>query len=117
MFSEGDTIEAAEKYENAIKYNKEDWYIEVDLVDSLGACMLLNDQISESLKKFVWLLQTLTEYNVKDAETKYQLCNNLVCVLDPQTEEEVDYRDALLNQLKSDADVLEYAMHYLDDLL
>ena len=117
LFSEGDTIEAAEKYENAIKYNKEDWYTEVDLVDSLGACMLLNDQISESLKKFVWLLQTLTEYNVKDAETKYQLCNNLVCVLDPQTEEEVDYRDALLNQLKSDADVLEYAMHYLDDLL
>lgn len=117
LFEEGNPIEALTKYENAIKYNTEDWYIEVDLVDSIAACMLLNGQISESLQKFAWLLRTLTEYNVRDAETKYQLCNNLVCVLEPDTEKEIEYKEALLDLVKDDATVLTYTIHYLDDLL
>lgn len=79
--------------------------------------MLLNGQISESLQKFAWLLRTLTEYNVRDAETKYQLCNNLVCVLEPDTEKEIEYKEALLDLVKDDATVLTYTIHYLDDLL
>lgn len=62
--------------------------------------MLLNNQIPESLQESVWLLHTLAEYNVRDAKTIYTLCNNLVCVFDAKTEEEVDYREALLNLKK-----------------
>lgn len=117
LFSEGNTIEAAKNFENAIKCNNEDWYLNVDLVDSLAACMLLNNQIPESLQEFARLLQILTKQNVSDAETKYTLCNNLACVLDAKTEEEFDYREALLNLVESDTDVLAYTLHYLDDLL
>ena len=116
LFSEGNYSGAIFKYENALKYNKEDWYIQVDLVDSLAACMWLNGQIEESLEKFAWLLQTLAEGDIKDAETKYQLCNNLVCVLDPYTEEEIEYKEALLDLVKDDATVLTYTIHYLDNL-
>lgn len=115
LFSRGKPAEALPRYQNALKYNKEDWYIEVELVDSVGACMLLVGQIEESLKKFVWLLQTLDEYHVKDDETKYQLCKNLVCVLDPVSEEEIEYKEALLDMIRNEQTVFEYATHYLDN--
>lgn len=117
LFSEGNPSGALSKYENALKYNKEDWYIQVDLVDSIAACMWLNGQIDESLQKFAWLLRMLAEDDVKDAESKYKLCNNLVCILDPDTEKEIEYKEALLDLLKEDATVLAFTLHYLDDLL
>lgn len=116
LFSEGNPSGALLKYENALNYNKEDWYIQVDLIDSIAACMWLNGQIDESLQKFAWLLRTLAEDDIKDTESKYQLCNNLVCVLDADTEEEIKYKEVLLNLIKDDAAVLTYAIHYLDDL-
>ena len=116
LFSEGNPSEALSKYECAAKYNKDDWYIQVDLDDSIAACMLLIGQVDESLQKFAWLLRTLAEDDVKDAETKYQLCINLVCVLDPGTDEEIEYKEALFNLIKDDDTVLDYTLHYLDDL-
>lgn len=89
LFSEGSFNEALSKYENALKCNTEDWYIQVDVVDSIAACIMLNGQTDESLQKFAWLLRTLAEDDIKDAETKFHLCNNLVCVLDSDTEEEI----------------------------
>ena len=53
-----------------------------------------------SLQESAWLLHILAECNVRDAKTIYILCNNLVCVLDAMTEEEVDCRETLLNQEK-----------------
>ena len=117
LFSEGNPCGALVKYENAFNYNKEDWYIQIDLVDSIAACMWLTGQIDESLQKFVWLLRTLAKDGIKDAESKYQLCNNLVCVLDPDTEEGIKYKEVLLDLVKDDPVVLTYAIHYLDDLL
>lgn len=110
-------IEPVSKYESALKYNTEDWYIEVDLIDSIAACMMLIGQTDESLQKFAWLLQTLAEDDVKDAETKFQLCNNLACVLNSETEEEIEYKESLFDLVKDDAAVLSYAIHYLDDWL
>lgn len=117
LFSENKLQEAIEKYRNALKYNKEDWYIEVDVVDSLAACLLLDGQIQESLDKFAWLLRTLEEYQVKDDETKYQLCNNLICILDPESEDEIQYKETLLDAIRDTPSVLEYAEHYLDNLI
>lgn len=65
----------------------------------------------------IWLLQTLAEDDVKDAETKFQLCNNLACVLNSETEEEIEYKESLFDLVKDDAAVLSYAIHYLDDWL
>lgn len=117
LFSEMNPGEALSKYESALKYNTEDWYIEVDLIDSIAACMMLIGQTDESLQKFAWLLQTLAEDDVKDAETKFQLCNNLACVLNSETEEEIEYKESLFDLVKDDAAVLSYAIHYLDDWL
>lgn len=115
LFSEMKPDEALSKYENALKYNTEDWYINVDLTDSIAACMMLNGQTDESLQKFAWLLRTLSEENIKDSETKFQICNNLLCVLDSATEEDIEYKESLLNLIKDDAEVFSYAIHYLDD--
>ena len=117
LFSEGNPAEALTKYENAIRLNSEDWYIQVDIVDSSAACMLLIGKVDESLHKFAWLLRTLAEDNIKDTDTKYQLCNNLVCILDPVSDEEIKYKNALLDLVKDDTAVHTYAIHYLDDLL
>ena len=51
------------------------------------------------------------------AETKFQLCNNLACVLNSETEEEIEYKESLFDLVKDDAAVLSYAIHYLDDWL
>ena len=59
----------------------------------------------------------LAEDDVKDAETKFQLCNNLACVLNSETEEEIEYKESLFDLVKDDAAVLSYAIHYLDDWL
>lgn len=117
LLSEGNHRGALSKYESAIKYNKDDWYIQVDLVDSIAACMWLSGRVYESLQKFAWLLRTLVEYDVRDAETKYQLCNNLACVLEPDTEKEIEYKEALLDLVKDNPTVFSYTIHYLDDLL
>lgn len=117
LFSEGNHSEALSKYEDALKYNKEDWYIQINLVDSIAACMRLNGQSDESLQKFAWLLRMLAEDDIKDAESKYQLCNNLACILNPDTEKEIEYREALLELVKNDATALNYTVHYLDDVL
>ena len=90
----------------------EDWYIQVDLIDSIAACMMMNGQTDESLQEFAWLLWTLAEDDIKDAEIKFQLCNNLVCVLDSDPEEEIEYKESLFDLVKDDVTVLSYAIHY-----
>jgi len=117
LFGEGNIIDALDKYENAIKYNEEDWYIEIEVVDCIAACMLLSGQISQSLQKFVWLLRTLAENNVGDIETKYQICSNLACILSSEGEKELEYKLALFELIEDDISVHDYAMHYLDDLV
>lgn len=117
LFSEMNPSEALSKYESALKYNTEDWYIEVDLIDSIAACMMLIGQTDESLQKFAGLLQILAEDAVKDAETKFQLCSNLACILNSETDEEIKYKESLFDLVKDDATVLSYAIHYWDDWL
>lgn len=117
LFSEMNPSEALSKYESALKYNTEDWYIEVDLIDSIAACMMLIGQTDESLQKFAGLLQILAEDAVKDAETKFQLCSNLACILNSETDEEIKYKKSLFDLVKDDATVLSYAIHYWDDWL
>lgn len=112
LFSEMIPGEALSKCESALKYNTEDWYIQVDLIDSIAACMMMNGQTDESLQEFAWLLWTLAEDDIKDAEIKFQLCNNLVCVLDSDPEEEIEYKESLFDLVKDDVTVLSYAIHY-----
>ena len=117
LFSETNHGAALSKYESALRYNTEDWYLHVELMDSIAACMMLNGQTDESLQKFAWLLRVLSEHDIKDAETKYHLCKNLTCVLDSDTKEEIEYKESLFDLVKDDASVFSFTIHYLDDLL
>lgn len=73
---------------------------------------VLNDIISLTAHLTIMIV-----FIAKDAETKFQLCNNLACVLNSETEEEIEYKESLFDLVKDDAAVLSYAIHYLDDWL
>lgn len=113
LFSEGNIVDALLDYELAEKYNKEDFYVAVDIIDSIAACLVLSSRIDEGIKKFKELLELLVEYNVTDEETKYHLCNNLFCILDASSDDEMEWKRMLMCKIESRPDLTEYAEHFL----
>lgn len=116
LFSEGNAQDALEDYEKAKKYNSEDFYVLVDVIDSMAACLILCKRIEEGVARFIELLKLLAEYNVTDAETKYQLCSNLLCILDAESDEEIKMKEMLMGQIEGDIIITEYVENYLRDL-
>ena len=58
----------------------------------------------------------MTKYEITDPEVKYQFCNNLLCILDAESEEEVMLKENLLDHIQKDEPVKEYAHTFLTDL-
>lgn len=62
FFSENNAADALEHYVLAEKFNAEDFYVEVDVLDSVAACLLLLDKPEEGIQKFKELLEILVKY-------------------------------------------------------
>lgn len=116
LFSEGKISEALENYLLADENISEDFYLKIDVLDSIAACHILNSQTEEGLAEFEELLKLLTKYDITDPEVKYQLCNNLLCILDAESEEEVLMKESLLDRIQEDEPVKEYVHTFLTDL-
>lgn len=116
LFSEGDVAPALENYLKSADNITEDFYLMVDVLDSIGACQLLNQDVNQALEYFERLLRMLAEYHVTDSETKFQHCNNLLCILDAESEDEVEMRNLLIDRVKDSADVLEYVNNFFTEL-
>lgn len=116
LFSEGNIQSALEDYEKAKKYYPEDFYVLVDIMDGMAACLILCQRVDEGIAGFKELLELLVEYNVTDAETKYRLCNNLFCILDAASDEEMELKKMLMEQIEKDVAVTEYVDNYLRDV-
>lgn len=66
FFSENNAADALEHYVLAEKFNAEDFYVEVDVLDSVAACLLLLDKPEEGIQKFKELLEILVKYKAND---------------------------------------------------
>ena len=88
----------------------------VDVLDSIGACQILNHDINQALEYFERLLRMLTEYHATDSDTKFHLCNNLSCILEAKTEDEVKMKDLIVDRVKDSVEVLEYVNNFFTDL-
>ena len=49
----------------------------------------------------------------KDTEAKFQLCNNLFCIIDAESEEEIELREMLMEQIKDEPATVEYVHNFL----
>lgn len=58
----------------------------------------------------------MTKYDITDPEVKYQFCNNLLCILDAESEEEMMLRESLIDRIQEDEPVKEYVHTFLTDL-
>lgn len=116
LFSEGSISEALDNYEKSAENITEDFYLTVDVLDSIAACKILNNQTEEGLSDLERLVRILTEYKATDSETKFQLCNNLFCILDAESEEEKELREKLVERIKGDVSVEEYVHNFLTDV-
>lgn len=75
FFSENNAADALEHYVLAEKFNAEDFYVEVDVLDSVAACLLLLDKPEEGIQKFKELLEILVKYRKLDSHLyKYVGC-------------------------------------------
>lgn len=113
FFSENNAADALEHYVLAEKFNAEDFYVEVDVLDSVAACLLLLDKPEEGIQKFKELLEILVKYKANDTEAKFQLCNNLFCIIDAESEEEIELREMLMEQIKDEPATVEYVHNFL----
>ena len=116
FFSKGKILVAVEYYQKAMIYITEDFYLMVDTMDNMAACLLLNQQIDEGIDEFKRLLEILVEYNVKDDETKFQLCNNLLCILDAVSEDELKWKNRLMEQIKGEEVIMEYVNNFFRNM-
>ena len=105
-----------ENYLLADENISEDFYLKIDVLDSIAACHILNSQTEEGLAEFEELLKLLTKYDITDPEVKYQFCNNLLCILDAESEEEVMLKESLLDRIQKDEPVKEYVHTFLTNL-
>lgn len=108
QYVKGNIEVAIENFELAAKYVKEDFYLKMTLWDSIAALNYMIDRDEEGLKWFVELLKSLTEQQVYDDETKFDLCENLANVLEAKEPHEKKIKSAILEKLKSNRDVIEY---------
>ena len=113
LFEEGDVKNALLHYEAAQSYNSEDFYIEVEIIDSIAACLLLNGRIEEGIQKLVSLLHILVQFNVQDDNTKFDLCRNLACIIDSNSEEEKLWKEKLMNSIRDESALVEYVHNYI----
>ncbi len=113
LFSEGNIADALENYKKSLEYNSEDFYLEIDVMDSIGACLVLSNRTDEAIEKFIDLLKLLTEYNITDDETKFKLCNNLLCIIDANSEEEKELKSMLIERIGNDKNVLGYVNNFV----
>lgn len=112
FFSQGEIPAALANYEKAIEYNTEDLYIQVDIMDSFAACLLLNRQTEQGILRLKELLELLVEYDMTDSETKYQLCSNLRCILEGESEDERQWKALLTEQIAGNKTLVEYVNNF-----
>lgn len=112
FFSQGEIPAALANYEKAIEYNTEDLYIQVDVMDSFAACLLLDHQTEQGILKLKELLELLVEYDMTDSETKYQLCSNLRCILEAESEDERQWKALLTEQIDGNKALVEYVNNF-----
>lgn len=70
-------------------------------------------QVPEGIQKFKELLEILVKYKANDTEAKFQLCNNLFCIIDAESEEEIELREMLMEQIKDEPATVEYVHNFL----
>jgi tetratricopeptide (TPR) repeat protein len=112
LFSRGEIIIALNDYQKAAEYITEDFYMMVDVIDRIAACLLMSQQVEDGIQTFKKLLNMLVEYNATDTETKFQICNNLFCLLDAESDDELEWRKMLIEQIKDDSAVMEYVNNF-----
>lgn len=108
LLSEGLPQEALNDFKTSLACEVDDFYILIDVLDSLAACEFLCGNYEASAESFVRVIQLLAEHNATDAESKYVLCNNLLCVLDAQSGEELSMKRTLLAAIDSEQNLVEY---------
>ncbi len=113
LFEEGDVKNALLHYDIAQTYNAEDFYIEVEIIDSMAACLLLGGRIDEGIQKLVSLLRILVQFNAHDDETKFDLCRNLACVIEANSEEEKLWKEKLMNSIRDEVTLVDYVHNYI----
>lgn len=78
--------------------------------------------IEKKLRKNFWQrllgymklwMSTGTTHKANDTEAKFQLCNNLFCIIDAESEEEIELREMLMEQIKDEPATVEYVHNFL----
>lgn len=113
LFSEGDIEEAIAHYENALRDNAEDLYMQIGILDKMSACLLLSKRTEEGIEGYKKLLDLLVENTITDEATKTQLCNNLNIILHAESEWEKDIRQLLLERIQGESKLISY-VHTFD---
>mgnify|MGYP003299645991 CR=1 FL=1 len=113
LFSEGEINTALDNYRKADEYINEDFYLKVDILDSIAACLLLSKKTSDGIQAFKELIDLLITFNATDSHTKFQLCNNLFCILDASSEDEIEWKNMLLKEIESNSKAVEYVNSFL----
>lgn len=113
LFSEGEFNIALYNYRKSDEYISEDFYLKVDVLDSIAACLLLNKEICEGIQTFKELIDLLVTYNATDSHTKFQLCNNLFCILDASSDDEIEWKKMLLKKFENNPKAIEYINNFL----
>lgn len=108
QYIKGNIADAIDSFELAAQYVKEDFYLKMTLWDSITALNLMIDRNEEGLNWFVKLLEALTEQEVYDDETKFDLCENLSNILEAKEPHEKEIKAAMLEKVKTNPNVLRY---------
>lgn len=112
LMAEGDFENAVELFIEAKDNVTDDFYTFVDLLDSIGACHIVLGNVEEGVAWFDVLIEQLLDGKANDDETKYDLCSNLACLLDPEDDSEVECRTMLMERIKNDETKMEYVKNY-----
>ena len=67
-------------------------------------------QNDETIIRQMCILFSLVNYS---EEAKFQLCNNLFCIIDAESEEEIELREMLMEQIKDEPATVEYVHNFL----
>lgn len=86
--------------------------VSADVVSSVVESMK-EHKPEEGIQKFKELLEILVKYKANDTEAKFQLCNNLFCIIDAESEEEIELREMLMEQIKDEPATVEYVHNFL----
>ena len=73
----------------------------------------MNKEISDGIQTFKELIDLLVTYNATDSHTKFQLCNNLFCILDASSDDEIEWKNMLLKEFENNSKAIEYINNFL----